>query len=331
MATASFADIRRAFPRASITALVRPGRERLLEGSPDFDEVIAGGGGGGVRKLVALARRLRERRFDIAVLFTNSWRSALEVWQAGIPVRIGFRRGGRGVLLTRAVEPERLGPLRRRWKPLPMPELYARLCRAAGVEPGDGRPHLEVTDECEAAARERRAELGIAPGERLIGLVPGASFGASKLWPPARFAALADRLSERYGLRAIILSAPGEERIAAEVVACMRTAPIDTSRRPLGLGLLKPFVRDLELLITTDTGPRHVATAFGVPQLVILGPTDPRWTDANLERSEIVRRDVPCGPCQLPVCPIDHRCMESISAGEVLERIEALDRRVGVF
>jgi heptosyltransferase-2 len=230
--------------------------------------------------------------------------------------------------LTRPVEAEKAGG---KWKPVAMPALYARLLRAAGIEAGDGRPRLVVTAREEEEAGRRRAELGIGAGEELIGLVPGAGFGASKLWPASHFARLGDLLTERFGLRTIIFAAPGEEAIAGELTSRMRTAPINTASLPLGLGLLKPFIRDLRLLITTDTGPRHYAAAFGVPQVVVMGPTDPRWTAANLERSEVVRREVPCGPCQLPVCPLDHRCLEGITAEEVLARVEELDRRLGVF
>ena len=87
------------------------------------------------------------------------------------------------------------------------------------------------------------------------------------------------------------------------------------------------LARDLRLLVTTDTGPRHYATAFRVPAVVIMGPTHPGWTASCLDHQEIVRRDVPCGPCQLPICPLDHACMTGISPADVLERVEALERR----
>ncbi|MCH2376133.1 MAG: lipopolysaccharide heptosyltransferase II, partial [Planctomycetes bacterium] len=89
--------------------------------------------------------------------------------------------------------------------------------------------------------------------------------------------------------------------------------------------------RDLQLLVTTDAGPRHYAAAFGTPVVTVMGPTDPRYSAVNLERSEVVRHDVPCGPCHLKVCPIDHQCMVGITPEEVLERVKDLDRRLGVF
>jgi heptosyltransferase-2 len=188
-----------------------------------------------------------------------------------------------------------------------------------------------VTPECEERAREYRKAFGIEAGEPLIGLNPGASFGASKLWPARHFAAFGDAVSERYGLRTILFVGPGEEGIAAEIERLMERKPINTAARPLPLDVLKPFIRDLKLLVTTDTGPRQYAVAFGVPAVVVMGPTDPRYSAINLEKTEVVRHDVPCGPCHLKVCPIDHRCMVGITPQEVLGRLEELDRRVGVF
>ena len=275
-----------------------------------------------------LARELKRERFDLAILFPASFRAALISFLAGIPRRVGYSRNGRTVLLTDPVQYEREGGRRR---PVPMPILFAKLCQKAGVPSGDGRPRLHVTAECEAKAKEHRKALGITEGEELVGINPGASFGSSKLWPAGHFSKLADAITDRYGLRTIVLVGPGEEPIAHEIVSRARTKPIFNPSRLVPLDVLKPFVRDLKLLVTTDTGPRHYAVAFGVPVLVIMGSTDPRHTAINLEKTDVVRHDVPCGPCHLKTCPIDHRCMVGITPEEVLSRLEGLDQRVRVF
>jgi heptosyltransferase-2 len=84
------------------------------------------------------------------------------------------------------------------------------------------------------------------------------------------------------------------------------------------LDVLKPLVRRAAAMVTPDSGPRHVAVAFGVPTVVLMGPTDPGYTGRNLQRTTILRHDVECGPCHLPVCPLDHRCMTLITVDEVL-------------
>lgn len=326
MATASFADVRRAFPEAEISVLLKPGRQLILEGSTDHDRVLFDRAGNCPIRMGRLARELRSHRFDLALIFPNSFRTALVCALAGIPRRVGYRRNLRGPLLTHPVEYEREGRKRR---PVPMSEFYAKLCARVGVPPGSGAPRLAVTPECEQRAEEFRRALGIAPGEPIVGLNPGASFGASKLWPSRHFAKLADSIVERYGLRSLILTGPGEEGIAREIVSLSTRPPLWDPELKLPLDVLKPVIRDLQWLVTTDTGPRHYAVAFGVPVVVVMGPTDPRYTASNLERTEVVRHDVPCGPCHLKVCPIDHRCMAGIEPEEVLERIELLRRRLG--
>lgn len=328
MATSSFADVRRAFPGAHISVLLLPGREKIIDGSPDHDRVILDRSGRGIRGLWSLASELRRERFDLAVIFPASFRTALACFLAGIPRRVGHRRNLRSILLTDPVDYEVEGGRR---TPIPMPRLYARLCARAGVAEGDGRPTLRVTPECEEQAREFRRAAGIGEVEPLVGINPGASFGSSKLWSPARFAAVADAITAKHGIRTMILVGPGEEPIAEEILGRTRTRPIYDPARRVGLDLLKPLVRDLKLLITTDTGPRHYAVAFDVPVVVVMGPTHPGHTAMNLARTEVVRHDVPCGPCHLKTCPIDHRCMEGISPAEVLERVAELDSRLGIF
>jgi len=328
MATSNFADIRRSFPEARITVLVTPAGKRILDGSPDCNHLLVDRAGRSPRKILELARELRAASFDLAIIFPRSFRTAIVPFLARIPRRVGYRGNLRNFLLTDAVNHERDG---RKTRPVPMPLYYAKLCERVGVERGDGKPHLYVTSESEKQAAAYRAALGITDGEFLVGLNPGASFGASKLWPPRYFSELGDAITQRYGLRTLLLVGPGEEDLADEIVSRMRYRPVYDRSRILPLDVLKPVIRDLKLLVTTDTGPRHYAVAFGVPVLVVMGPTHPDYTAINLERTEVVRHDVPCGPCHLKVCPIDHKCMVGIRPEEMMERLGDLDRRVGVF
>jgi heptosyltransferase-2 len=329
MATASFADLRRAFPGARISILVRPGRDRVIAGGGYFDEAIVDGSKRGWRGFLRTAAELRRRRFDLAVLYSDSLRVAALAALAGIPRRAGYRRNLRGFLLSHGVR--HAGP-RGAKTPEPMPRRYARLIAALGVSAGSERPILQVTPAEEERARARLAALGVAPGEALVGFNPGASFGSTKIWPPRHFARLGDLIAERYGMRALILVGPGEEPIACAIAAAMRHPPVSTADSLVPLDELKPIIRDLKLLITTDTGPRQYAVAFRVPLVALFGSTDPAYSNANLDETEIVRRrDVPCSPCHLKRCPIDHRCMEWITPEEVLERVEALNQRLNVF
>ncbi len=332
MATASFLDIRHQFPEAQITLLVRNAQSKVINGSDFFDELLIDDSSFGLGHLVRLINNLRKKQFDLCLLFTNSLRTAFVMTVAGIPARIGFAKGGQSFFLTQAIEPILSKELKKKWQPMPMPmpKIYSRLCEAIGVKTTHSWPQLTVTKTCEDQATALKQSLAIATNERLIGLVPGASFGQSKLWPSTHFAATADHLSETYSLRTIILSGPGEEKITKELAAAMKTRPIVTDK-PINLDVLKPIIRDLALLVATDTGPRHFATAFKVPTVVVMGPTDPRWSGVNLDYQEVVRHDVSCGPCHKKICPEDHRCMIGITPGEVIMKVEALDHRLGIF
>jgi heptosyltransferase-2 len=210
------------------------------------------------------------------------------------------------VLLTHALAPPSENGRR---VPIPMVERYLRITRALGCP--DAGEHTELRVDAAAAARveERLARAGVAPGAPRLVLTPGASFGSSKLWPPAHFAAAADAIARRRGLRVVIAPGPGEEALAREVAAHMKEPAVVLDAPPTRLDELVALIAGARLQLGNDTGPRHVAVASGVPAVVVMGPTDPRHTDYALERQRVLREPVECSPCHLKTCPIDHRCM----------------------
>jgi heptosyltransferase-2 len=176
------------------------------------------------------------------------------------------------------------------------------------------------TDPASEEAVDRRlALIGLIHSRPLVLISPGASFGSSKLWLPERFAALGDRLADEFGAAVVITCAPGEEPIAQQVAGLMRR-PVRVFDDPIStLGEFKALVRRSDLLINNDTGPRHIAKAFGVPVVTIFGSTDPRWTDTSYPLERKIRIDVDCGPCQQKVCPLDHhKCMTGVTVEMVL-------------
>jgi len=176
-----------------------------------------------------------------------------------------------------------------------------------------------------------RAALGIDPKKPLAALNPGAKFGSSKMWDPARFAEIGDRLVRERGLQVAILCAPDETAIARSIAGRMRERVFSTGEHVIPIPALRAFVERLSLLVTTDTGTRHLAVGLGVPSVVVMGSTHPGWTDWLMDRSRVVRHDVPCGPCHLKTCPLDHACMTLVGVDEVWEAVEAvLGRGPGV-
>ncbi|MAB90554.1 MAG: lipopolysaccharide heptosyltransferase II [Planctomycetes bacterium] len=322
MATPALRAIREASPQASITVALKEYVAPLLGGSPYVDAVVALGDGEerGVRGAWRLSRRLKSGRFDAAVLLTNSLTSAIPVCMARIPVRLGYAGDGRGFLLTHSVAPDLVGRQRR---PMPMPEYYQRMLDRVGI-PGAGPEYVCPPNESERA--EMRAlldSLGRDRARPLVGLNPGARFGSSKLWPPERFGELAATLSLR-GLQPLLLCGPGEEELAQAVRSAAGNDLLDTSTNPVGLAPLRALLEMVDLLVTTDSGPRHLAVVANKPVVVLMGPTWPQWTDWNLERTAVLRHDVPCGPCHKKVCPVDHACMDLITVEEVVSAVDGL-------
>jgi heptosyltransferase II len=153
----------------------------------------------------------------------------------------------------------------------------------------------------------------------MILLNPGAQFGAAKCWLPENFAALADRFVEELGASILISAAPRERRIVDEILRLMKNPAVDLLALGSELGALKEIVRRCDLMITNDTGPRHIAAAFDVPVVTIFGPTHPEWTEIYFARERKVAVKVFCGPCQKKICPLDHRCMTRITPAMVFD------------
>ena len=324
MATPALRALRRAAPRARILLVGSPSSHRLLAGLASFDEFFVldrKGRHAGLTGFVRASRELARERPRLFLLFPHSISSALLARGSGATCVVGYRTRERFLLLD--VKP-RLEMEGRRRRPIPMTRLYLDLLRAVGVDEQDERLALSISADEEARAAQALAQLGLRPDEPFAAANPGASFGSSKLWTVDGFAGTIAGLRERRGLRTLVLCGPGEEELARAISAASGAAAIDTSAQPLALELLKPVLRRARLLVTTDTGPRHIATAFGTPCVVLMGPTDPRHTASNLEATRVVRVDVDCGPCHLKICPLDHRCMTRLSAPDALAAADAL-------
>ena len=327
MATPAFARIRSMYMQAEIVCGIKPSLRAVLSGQKAFDRFFDWTRVRSPLDLWRRTRALRAERFDLAIVLTHSLSSLLPVWLAGIPERVGYLHDGRSLFLTRGLY-ARKERLQRQWGPkrlpVPMVEYYFQLLDLLGMPRVGPAPLLRVSADEEARAAQRLAQLGVAPGERYFVVNVGAAFGSSKLWPTERFAETAARLSQRTGARGVLLAGPGEEPLVLAVAAQARVPLLPAIDPVFPLDVLKAVIKNALLMLTGDTGPRHLAVAFQVPVVVLMGPTDPRYTAANLERTRVVRHDVPCGPCHLKVCPLDHACMQQVTVDEAVAAACAL-------
>ena len=331
MATPALRAVRELYPQAHIAYLMRRYVKPVYTGMPWADQLITYRTGktkakAGKGQFFDLAARLRAARFDTAILLPNSFKTALVCKMARIPRIVGYDRDGRGFLMT-----DRLLPQKERGKfvPTPIVKYYLGLAHYLGSHHRDLRLQLFVTDHEAREAREVLARSGLSPdlhrpaaagGPPLVLLNPGAAFGAAKCWRPEYFAELADQFIEEQGATVLVSAAPKERPIVEAIKRFMRHAPVDLSNKGMTLGSLKEIVRRCDLMVTNDTGPRHIAAAMDVPVVTVFGPTHPEWTEIYYAKERQVAVKVFCGPCQKKTCPLDHRCMTRVTPAMVYER-----------
>ena len=318
MATPAVRAVRERFPTAELVAVCKPYVSAILDGSPWFDRVILSDKKGPrPQRSFAVIKQLRQSRCDAAVLFSNSFRTALLARLGGCRQRIGFARYGRSPLLTdrlHAVRDETGG-----FKPMPIIDDYNRLVGPLGI--GDVGHRLELftttADEVAAANVWQKHRLDRYP--EVVGFNTGGAFGSAKQWPVDSFVQLARQLAERRGSAILVLCGPGERELARQItIQTSRPGVVSLADESLSLGLSKACVRRLDLLVTTDSGPRHFAAAFDRPVVTLFGPTFIDWTETYFPKAINLQKKVPCGPCQQRECPLDHACMRDLKVEDVL-------------
>jgi heptosyltransferase-2 len=320
MATPALRALRAHFAGARIIGVLKPYVAGVLEGSPWFDELVSLDSGG---RWLSAARALRRRSIDLAVLFPNSFRSALVAWLGGCRRRVGYVRYARGPLLTYRLAPTQ--DARGRLIPSPVIDAYNRLAQAAGCPRPSYRMELFTTQRDETAADVVWTRTRLGSHREIVCLNPGAAFGSAKCWPADHFVQLARDLAQGRGSGVLVLCGPAERDMARAIVQRAAHPAVHTiADHPLSVGLSKACVRRCNLLITTDSGPRHFGIAFDRPVLTLFGPTHIVWTETYHARSMHLQKRVPCGPCQRRVCPLDHRCMKQLTPAEVLAAADLL-------
>jgi heptosyltransferase-2 len=332
MATPALRALRVRYRGRTLVGVARPYVIGLLEGADWFDRVVPGTAN--LAGVLATARQLRRVRAEVAVLLPNSVRSALTAWLGGCRRRIGVARDPfRRLLLSDELEPVR--DATGRITPSPVIDDYNRVAVAAGCAAPGHRMELFTTPADEAAADTVWRRAGFGPGREIVCLNPGAAFGAAKHWPAEYFAQLARDLAGSRGSGVLVLCGPAERGLARQIAAgaCHRSviALSADGMPPPSLGLTKAAIRRCDLLVSTDSGPRHFAAAFGRPVVTLFGPTHIAWTETYYPRGVHLQKRVDCGPCQRRICPLDHRCMTQLLPGEVARSAKQLLASAGTL
>lgn len=319
LATPALRALREGFPDAQITYLMKPYVRDLIAGSDWADERVFWRGGKSPRarkkSFMGLVTDLRNKKLDLSVLLTNSFRSALLSMMAGAKRRVGYDRDGRGLLLTDRLVAHRV---KGKFVPISMIRYYGAVVDYLGCRPEYEKIELFTEPADEAAIDYLFSQHGIRPDRPVVVVNSGAAFGSAKCWLPEQFAAVADALVAKQGTQVIVPCGPKELEIIEAIRHEMTEPAVFLDDPIIPLRHLKALIRRADLLLTNDTGPRHFALAFGTPMVTIFGPTDPAWTEAECARERKIMVPVDCGPCMKRRCATDHRCMTRISVDDVL-------------
>ena len=329
MATPTLRALRERFPRPDrLVGVLRPYVRGVLSGSDWFDETIEfdrrkQGHWNAWRNV---RRRLRDAQLDLIVAMPNSLSSGIVAWLSGARQRIGYAGRGRTLLLTSALNPNFTHD---DGTPTSLTERFLDLTAPAGCTTLDPRVELHTSPDDERGADEYWTRSGLQQPESVIALNPGSTFGSARNWAPERFAELSRRLVDGTGRDVLVICGPAEKDVARAIAAEAGHPRVKSMADDVvSLGVLKAVLRRVRLLVTGDSGPRHLAAGFQTPTLVIAGPIDPRKTGNHNPHEAAVFQPMDCLPCGKHDCPLGHRhCMTQLTVDRVLAATHAhLDR-----
>ena len=257
--------------------------------------------------------KVREQAYDSTILLPNSFRSALILNQLNIKNRIGYPSEFRRFLLTQPIK------LKKDLKQKHHAYYYMNLIDGNYNEKPVAEIH--VSDEEKKAAQKMLEKKDIPKGKWIVGIVPGAQNSRAKQWFPERFALLSDILTKTYKAKIVIFGNKAERKLAENVADLMEADSINfagetTLRETIGLMSL------CSIFVSNDTGGMHLAAACGKPVVALFGPTEDWNTSPLGENHLIIRQPVPCSPCMLRDCPIDHRCFRLLTVDRVRREME---------
>ena len=326
-------EIRRIFPDAHITLCSRAWAHGIFQDAEFIDEILPFEKGDSVLKQ---AKIWREKKFDLAIILTNSFQSALLTKLGKVKKRFGYATEKRSIFLSNPVKVPG-------WKN-ERHEVFYYLNLVAEIEKVhfgktnliDNEPNcsLNISNQRRIEARKILTENGADLTKKTFALGVGSTNSRAKRWGATSYAELNDKLQSELNANVVLVGTKDELDVSNEVFASSQFKPIILTGKT-SLAEAVAILAEVNLLVSNDMGLSHLAPAVGTKTLVIFGPTNDKTTRPFPKIAEIIRQDVECAPCMLRDCPIDHRCMTRISADEVFEKVkqklDADKRRLGRF
>jgi heptosyltransferase-2 len=346
--------LRKSFPEAKVSLLVKPWVSAIFERDPNVDEIILyNNGHRSIFGKIKLARILNKKGFSCAILFQNAFDAAFITFLAGIKERAGYNRDGRGFLLTEAVKvPQKETNMHHIY-------YYLNLLERLGLDAKYSNPYIYLSLDERLSARNYLKEMK----RPILGINPGAEYGAAKRWFPERFAEIAGWFIKDTSGSVVIFGSKKEEDIAQRIEYLINQQQSEkqsieqsainiqqsfnsslVTRHSLlnlagktSLRELISLISECDVFVTNDSGPLHISYAVGTPMVAIFGSTDPELTgppSITVGNSNVVITfKFSCSPCFERTCRNnDLRCMYAITSDDVYLGIKkVLPNKPAVF
>lgn len=314
--------VRDVYPDSHIAFMVRPYARDIVEGNPYLNEVIVydkKGKEGGVVGTISFAKMLRDKKFDVAIVLHPTSRTHLIMFLAGIPERIGYDKKWGGLLTKKVPHTKQYG-LKHEI------DYTLGLLNHIGVHGGERGLYMPVKRASEDRITALFRDSGIGMDDIVVAINPGASC-PSKRWRAEKFAGVANGLAEKLGAKIVVISDKKDKPFGDKTASLIKRDCLNLSGETT-VSDIASVLRRVDLFISNDSGPVHIACAVGTPVISIFGRSDrglspTRWAPSG-DRSVVIHKDVGCDVCLAHNCGKGFRCLEAVNIGEVIEAAERL-------
>lgn len=319
MATPILKDLRNHWPEAKITAYCQGALGAVIQGDPNINECLNFKRPHGFfrkQDRLEIANPLKKGQYDLGILLTNSFSSALWFWRGNVQNRIGYADHFRSILLN---------------YPIPFPSTretqhlvttYKMLLEPLGIPLSNTDPKLYVSYEEKITAQKQLSDLGIASSNIIVGINPGAAYGAAKCWIPDRFQEVVKKLIENPKIVVLFFGDKAGTPLVNEICKVFPERVINFAGKT-NLRQFMALIQCCHIFLTNDSGPMHMASALGIPLLALFGSTSDVAT-GPYRGGKVIHKHVSCSPCYRRECPIDFRCMTQIGVDEVYNELNIL-------
>lgn len=325
MATPILIDLKNHWPKSKITAMCQGTLGEVLKYDPHINEILKfKKPSGWLHRAVHgdILQPLKQGHYDLGILLTNSFTSAWWFWQGDVKNTLGYATHFRSWLLD---------------YPIPFPQnkdsqhlvmTYKNLLEPLDIPVSQTAPTLYLNSEEKNKIAASLLSNDIHPQDILIGINPGAAYGSAKCWPADRFLQASQRLLTHPNIKIIYIGDRAGTSLVDEICHKLPTQRVINLAGKTTLRELMGYINACDLFLTNDSGPMHMASAFGIPLLALFGSTSD-VTTSPYKGGKVMHKHVACSPCYRRTCPIDFRCMKSIEVEEVYNELQELISQIG--